>query len=365
MSRILENLLDMKHRVEKYVEPIQEQVTAWADEIDPASKSVSEVSVIKQIPRVNKSMCSRSRSTCDVSGLCEKLCPAQAISFSGADPQISDACIDCGICVAVCPNEAIVSYVHTPQDIFDRVGRSSALYNTAYITCEHAQDTPKADNVYVVPCLGDITRAEWSFIMNAYENVSLYIPEGLCTRCQVHCGEVLYRTQILEAEKSGMYPLGLVRQADMIDTRLKPHLEREELAVSVSKNQLEAKQRTEALEKIGLQKRAFRGIEASVIDTYGKVSIQGQARRLANWKKFDLLSSLLNENAAQNTPAKYPVLNPELCTGCTQCARACPQGACEVDRRGNFHLADTLCVGCGACVGVCEESALAIICEHF
>ncbi len=39
MSRILDNLLDMKHRVKKYVEPIQEQVTAWADEIDPASKS--------------------------------------------------------------------------------------------------------------------------------------------------------------------------------------------------------------------------------------------------------------------------------------------------------------------------------------
>ncbi len=32
------------------------------------------------------------------------------------------------------------------------------------------------------------------------------------------CGEVLYRTQILEAEKSGMYPLGLARQADTIDT---------------------------------------------------------------------------------------------------------------------------------------------------
>ena len=365
MSRILDNLLDMKHRVKKYVEPIQEQVSAWADEIDPSSKAMSEISVIKQAPRVNKSFCARSRSSCDVCGLCQEICPVGAISFSGLNPQIGDECIGCGICSAVCPTESIISYAHTSSDIFLRIGRSSALYNTSYITCERAQGVPKEENVYVLPCLADISRAEWSFIMNAYDNVSLYIPENLCTGCEVGCGEALYRAQIFEAEKSGVYPLGLVRDSHDIDTRLKPHLEREELAVSVSKNHLEAKQRLDALEMISKQERIFKDIEAAVVDTYGKISIQGQPRRLTNWKKFDLLSDLLNNKSSTGMLYKHPVVNPRLCTGCAQCAMACPQGACEVDRRGNFHLAETLCVGCGACVGVCEESALAIICEHF
>ncbi len=62
---------------------------------------------------------------------------------------------------------------------------------------------------------------------------------------------------------------------------------------------------------------------------------------------------------------KLPQIEPALCTGCAKCATACPQGACEIDRRGTFRLYDTLCVGCGACEGVCDESALTIICEHF
>ena len=365
MSRLLDNLLDIKHRIKNYVEPIQEQVATWADEIDPASKSISEISVVKQPPRINKSLCARAQSTDEVCGLCEKLCPVNAISFKGSNPEISNDCMSCGICAAVCPSEALTSYMHSWSDVFDRIGHSSALYNKAYITCEKSQITLKADNIYVVPCLADITRAEWAFIMNAYSNVELYIPENLCESCTVTTGSTLYRAQIREAEKSGMYTLGLTQHSEEIDTRLKPHIEREELAVSVSNNHLEAVQRTNALNKINVQKRAFKDIESVVMNTYGNVNAQGHPRRLVNWKKFDALSSLLNPQAQEHVPVKYPVVRPEHCTGCGRCAMSCPLGACDVDRRGIFQVHETLCVGCGACVGVCEESALAIISKHF
>ncbi len=365
MSRFLDNLLDMKHRVKKYVEPIQEQWTEWADEIDSASPSKVEDEEIRQIPRISTSFCARVRSNREICGICSKLCPTNAISFVRNEPHISGDCISCGICSAVCPTDAIISYEHSSINIFDKIGRSSSLFNTSYITCERAKPNIKADNIYVVPCLADISRAEWTFIMNAYDNVSLYIPQGLCESCEVRYGEALYRTQIYEAEKAGMYPLGLTRDAEEIDTRLKPYLEREELAVSVSNNHLEEIQKRKALEKIEIQKRAFRDVGDTIIDSLGRVSIQGQMRRLTTSKKFDFLSTLLNDKAKDSIPSKIPHVNAELCSGCASCANACPQGACEIDRRGNFHLADRLCVGCGACVGVCEESALVLIREHF
>ncbi len=365
MSRLLDDLLDIKHNVKKYIEPVQEQVSSLMEDIDPSTSNKVKVTVLKQAPRVNKSYCARTQGGDGVCGVCQSLCPVDAIELGPWGPTVSEACIGCGICSALCPTESLSSMAHTSFDIFDKVGRNSALYTKSYITCEKAELKHTYPNVYTLSCLGAISKAQWSFIMNAYDNVALYIPEGLCDGCEVSCGESLYRAQIYEAEKSGMYPLSLVRDEADIESRLHPHLEREELAVSVSKNHLQTTQRNEVLESIEIQKRAFKNIETHVFDAYGSSNAQKHQRRLTDSRRFDLLSALYNEEGAKHNAHKLPRVNPQLCSGCAKCSNACPTGACEVDRRGVFHVVDALCVGCGACVGVCDESALSIICKHF
>ena len=361
MSHILDDFLNIKHRIKKRVDPIQEDINDLLSEIDPSLSSHSDISVIKQPARLNKARCANLLCSEDTCGLCEKLCPREAIVLTDKDSKIKDSCDGCGICSAICPNQAISSSAHVANDIFNQVGRNSALYNTSYITCENTGLVRNYPNVYILPCLAAMSRAQWTFIMNVYSNVSLYIPEDACQKCELKNCESLYRTQISMAEKAGMYPLHLTRHEEEIDTRMKPHIEREDLAVSLSKNHLKSNLRLEALGEIEMQKHMFREIESKIFEELGKGNAQGVVRRLTDDKKFDVLSVLYNEKAKEFIPHKYPVVDPYLCTGCGKCSEVCSVGACEVDCRGTFHLSELLCVGCGACSGVCDESALTII----
>ncbi|MEW6076464.1 MAG: 4Fe-4S binding protein [Thermodesulfobacteriota bacterium] len=48
----------------------------------------------------------------------------------------------------------------------------------------------------------------------------------------------------------------------------------------------------------------------------------------------------------------------ETCNGCTSCARLCPAGAIQGEKK-NRHVIDLgLCIECGACGRICPQSAL-------
>ena len=51
-------------------------------------------------------------------------------------------------------------------------------------------------------------------------------------------------------------------------------------------------------------------------------------------------------------------IDPELCKGCTKCARNCPVGAIEGSVRNPHHIDQSKCIKCGACISSCPFKAI-------
>jgi len=54
-----------------------------------------------------------------------------------------------------------------------------------------------------------------------------------------------------------------------------------------------------------------------------------------------------------------PEINPALCKGCTLCAKKCPTGAIQGERKMPHKIDATKCIRCGACVAACKFNAIA------
>ena len=54
------------------------------------------------------------------------------------------------------------------------------------------------------------------------------------------------------------------------------------------------------------------------------------------------------------------VINPDLCKGCSKCARNCPVGAISGKIKEPFTIDSTKCIKCGACEGACPFKAISV-----
>ena len=55
---------------------------------------------------------------------------------------------------------------------------------------------------------------------------------------------------------------------------------------------------------------------------------------------------------------KTITIDPELCKGCSKCARNCPVGAIEGEVRSPFKINQEKCIKCGACLKSCPFKAI-------
>jgi Na+-translocating ferredoxin:NAD+ oxidoreductase RNF subunit RnfB len=53
-------------------------------------------------------------------------------------------------------------------------------------------------------------------------------------------------------------------------------------------------------------------------------------------------------------------IDPEACTGCTACARDCPQEAISGERKEAHVIDQDLCIRCGVCLDTCKFGAVVV-----
>ena len=53
-------------------------------------------------------------------------------------------------------------------------------------------------------------------------------------------------------------------------------------------------------------------------------------------------------------------IDPEICKGCSKCARNCPAGAIEGVLKSPYHINQEKCIKCGACMEQCPFKAIHI-----
>ena len=73
--------------------------------------------------------------------------------------------------------------------------------------------------------------------------------------------------------------------------------------------------------------------------------------------KLPLMSRILPPNSSALF-AHLPVLDPQDCTQCGACARACPMGAIDAD---SLQIDESMCVRCFACARACRTGARKIV----
>ncbi len=65
--------------------------------------------------------------------------------------------------------------------------------------------------------------------------------------------------------------------------------------------------------------------------------------------------------AGQCVNLRVMKIDPDICTGCTLCARKCPTGAIQGAKKAPHYVIEEKCIGCGACIEVCKAEAIHIV----
>ena len=54
------------------------------------------------------------------------------------------------------------------------------------------------------------------------------------------------------------------------------------------------------------------------------------------------------------------VIDPDVCVGCTSCARNCPVNAIQGERKSPHHINQEICIKCGTCIEKGKFNAISI-----
>ena len=311
----------------------------------------------KVVPKGNAAMCVRCKhpdASCD---LCMQVCPTDSL-------EIKADCRKCGLCVAACPTDALVSSMHGPRMVYDKICKAAEANEMVYVTCTRALGhVPDAAEI-VLPCVGALSAVVWYSILCEYGNVGIYLPTGICDKCRTTTGEDFYTEQISVGEGWSGETVDLVtRERDLI-LEVDHQVERKQfvsnsmksLGMTASKvNPITAKL-ARAAEKISAHSKQIAELQKSLDRLCGAKSTAEKKRVLTNTRQLLLVALANHPETAENILFDIPVAN-ESCDGCGECAAACPTKAIDI-LNGHAEVLSTHCVACALCMDVCPVGAI-------
>lgn len=364
MADFLDDLIG----IQKEFKAITDDIASETADLRGASVSAEPVWTpgdYKVVPKGNAAMCVRCKhpdASCD---LCMQVCPTDSIWIDDdGSLEIKADCRKCGLCVAACPTDALVSSMHAPRTVYDKICKAAEASEMVYVTCTRALGhVPDAAEI-VLPCVGAISADVWYSILCEYGNVGIYLPTGICDKCRTTTGEDFYTEQISVGEGWSGETVDLVtRERDLI-LEVDHQVERKQfvsnsmksLGMTASKvNPITAKL-ARAAEKISAHSKQITELQKSLDRLCGAKSTTEKKRVLTNTRQLLLVALANHPETAENILFDIPVAN-EQCDGCGECADACPTKAIDI-LNGRAEILSTHCVACALCMDVCPVEAI-------
>ena len=203
---LLDDLIDIQSDWQALSNPFEGMV----ESLDPEQRKVFNPADYKEKPfaNSNRCLCTASNNT-EVCTRCVDVCPTAAITVHKQSVLINDDCRKCGLCSAVCPTETLSTRRHMPRQVYDQIARVASAYEQCYVTCTRALKRIPKGNEVVLACVGDLSRDLWFSLLTDYDNISVYLPVGICDRCKTTTGEATYVDAIGTAEEWAKASVGL------------------------------------------------------------------------------------------------------------------------------------------------------------
>ena len=102
-------------------------------------------------------------------------------------------------------------------------------------------------------------------------------------------------------------------------------------------------------------------VEAAVQGVYMGGTVRGPVNLEEAISQGLAAAAKASDLLAKDTVTKEPltaIIDPDKCVGCTLCARVCPFGAIEGEKKEVHHVIEAACTGCGTCAGECNHDAI-------
>lgn len=338
---------------------------------DPSKVKRWDPGEYKEVPRTNAVTCLQVAAQSDeVCGKCLEVCPTAAIDISIGRKRVSigEDCRKCGLCSGVCPSNTFLTTRLAPKVLYDRIARIAGAYEQAYITCTRALGRLPKGNEVVLPCVGAVPTEVWFSLLTEYDNLSVYLPLGICDRCRTVTGEETYANQIAEAEELSGGSVGLeVNEDDLTHDYTRAYRRSQFVGNMAKAGMVVATKGVPVLagaqviaKRIKDHGQQLMEVQRQVEKAVGATAGQGRRRMLTQQRKLVLAALQHRPDLAKNFHVKVPVCDWSLCNMCGDCVRACPVHACDLDANGHFSVEPTYCINCEACMIACPECAISM-----
>jgi len=280
-------------------------------------------------PELDERRCVHSRLEIASCEACVDACPHNAWQLTDEALQIDVAeCDACGLCEPVCPEQAIrFQHDFKPRLLTDQ--------RIVFVSCEKAEFSGPDESI---PCLHAISERTLLEIRSKGE-YQLVVASGDCDQCER--GRSIPLSARLDnvnrwLESQAMAPIEAARCRDA--QQWKRFLQNTHVA--------------DESELVGR-----RGFFRHMLGEVAKAASNEMESR-----EMIPPGVIIDADKPGHIVPAAPVIDERHCVACDACVRICPHQALTLDGQNlGYRVNGDLCTGCGLCVDVCEDHAVKLV----